>query len=706
MKSNTFNYSLLAVGVAAVMGISSGANAAETKLGVQAGTAIRNVATAQYKVGTDSNFQPIVTSNEVIVNVNETPNFSLVSTIADNDNNVDTAINQEAIPGGTTLFTHNLKNEGNVKDTYTVVTAASDSSIVTASPNYLFNTTTINYKINVSGLTTAQLTELQTSNPNTGYTVNNGVATGTLNSTNKTITLLPTLTAELSYNAPTPVAQDGGDFGVGIITAQSSIITGKPTLTNENQTIVKRPVFKIEKSATCNGVTGSTCTNLNLNATDKKVNYSIKVTNVSNSYSKDADNFVIRDVLPTGMTIDPDTPITVTIGGQKVGSVDSTGLSGTRQVLDITVPSLVKGAVLTVNFTVLVNKPAILAANNSNTVINNATVYDNIGDITPSITDKNSITSDTSDSTDDATNNITKVPRSEANGADKDGQDTKSTLTLTDRSVIISPGTAKEVAVTGSVTYSHTITNTGNASEGGTNRPINITITDPNGVNPLNVINGSTDVNRPSYVLPNNGGTGFLEIVDAATGQYKLPNTVILPKDATVNITYTVNSVGNNTNLNNSDTNTLTVTSTGADASSNNAQNTTTIRGLTLLKQVALQAKCTGTLTPYQGTADTGKITTATFTSEPGDCIHYQITATNTFTTVSNLAINNIEVSDKTSLWSAQATYEGDTKAVSSTGSTAGLVNNNTADEAVRTTFATLAPSASANLKFVVKVKP
>ena len=73
MKSNPFNYSLLAVGVAAVMGVSTGANAATPINAVTAGAApITNVATASYSVAGVS--QPSVTSNTVTVNVSETAN--------------------------------------------------------------------------------------------------------------------------------------------------------------------------------------------------------------------------------------------------------------------------------------------------------------------------------------------------------------------------------------------------------------------------------------------------------------------------------------------------------------------------------------------------------------------------------------------------------------------------------------------------------
>lgn len=108
MKSNTFNYSLLAVGVAAVMGLSTGANAAVPTGGTNAGSFIvLNKAEATYTV--NSTPQRAV-SNEVTITVNETSSFSLVN------DNVDIPINPQANSAAT--FTHTLKNEGNVDDSY------------------------------------------------------------------------------------------------------------------------------------------------------------------------------------------------------------------------------------------------------------------------------------------------------------------------------------------------------------------------------------------------------------------------------------------------------------------------------------------------------------------------------------------------------------------------------------------------------------
>ena len=66
MKSNNFNYSLLAVGVAAVMGISTGATAAVSGTSTKSPTIV-NVAEATYSVNNVE--QPKVKSNAVTVNI-------------------------------------------------------------------------------------------------------------------------------------------------------------------------------------------------------------------------------------------------------------------------------------------------------------------------------------------------------------------------------------------------------------------------------------------------------------------------------------------------------------------------------------------------------------------------------------------------------------------------------------------------------------
>ena len=235
MKSNTFNYSLLAVGVAAVMGVSTGANAATPATAATAGAApINNVATASYSVAGVS--QPSVTSNTVTVNVSETANFALVSTVDDGSIGNDTATDRPATPGGTTTFTHALTNTGNVTDTYTINTTGNDSPLVTATPNYALGTALVTFTIvqaNGTPLTNAQVTALGTQ-----------AQTGSLTNV-QTIRLQPGTRANLSYEATTPDNRNGNDKGVGTLTATSTFFTANQpanaTLVNENQTIVRLP---------------------------------------------------------------------------------------------------------------------------------------------------------------------------------------------------------------------------------------------------------------------------------------------------------------------------------------------------------------------------------------------------------------------------------------------------------------------------------
>ena len=78
MRSNTFNHSLLAVGIAAVLGMSTTANAAETTTPTTTtGIDITNQASASYKVSEQD--QPVVKSNIVKISVSEQISFSLTA---------------------------------------------------------------------------------------------------------------------------------------------------------------------------------------------------------------------------------------------------------------------------------------------------------------------------------------------------------------------------------------------------------------------------------------------------------------------------------------------------------------------------------------------------------------------------------------------------------------------------------------------------
>ncbi|MDN3398671.1 hypothetical protein QL919_08025 [Psychrobacter sp. APC 3426] len=700
MKPNLFNHTLLAVGVAALMGVSTGAMATTESGAVSTGAAgIKNIATAKYKVGNDTEFQPEVESNEVIVNISETANFSLVATSDDvvDEKNEDIA----ATPNTTTEFNHILANNGNVTDTYTIETTGNNSNIATKDPDYALGVADIDYAIDVSGLTQAEKDDLVAQNAASGLSISGNTATGTIPN-DSTITLLPGLEAELSYQAATG-DQTGGNIGVGTLKATSTFITAaepaKAELINENQTIVTVPVFKIEKSAICQSKTN--CNSLDLNSADTDIDYSIKVTNVKTDYSVEADNFVIRDVLPKGMKLNGD--VTLPSGATVVTTgTDADG----RQIIDVTVPSLAVAADLTVSFKVEIEVDVLRAAGSAT---NHATVYDSYDDTTPNPDDPNSY--DITDSTDD-TLDSPNVPE-DGDGPGTPGEDTTPTITFTDRDISITDADNQEVAVKGEVTYTHTITNEGNENEGGTDRPITITLTDPDTSNALSIDKTN---NVPYYST--DGGTTKAPLTDNGDGTYTIPDSVTLvPNEAadgetpttgsTVEIGYTVISDGTNDDIDVTDeTNTVTVTPGGDLAPTvPDVTNTTEIQGLKLVKLAAVvSADGNQGLTCPTGTGlDSLSFSdgTTAINAEPFDCIVYKVTATNTFTTKD---LTDVTISDAKSQWEAQSTYQDDLKGLIGT-SDAGVTDSG-AGAIITTKFDTLPISSDGTMTFSIKVNP
>lgn len=702
MKPNLFNHTLLAVGVAAALGLSTGAMAATISDPTKSGSvskgaaAIDNMASAVYKVGTgaDAVEQPKVDSNKVTVNISETASFSLVAidgSSATDEKNEDIA----ATPNTTTEFNHILANNGNVSDTYTIETTGNNSDIITKEPSYALDSADIDYTIQPIGggtLSTEQSDALTALNQAVSGTISSGGS----------IQLPPGLEAALSYQVATG-DKTGGDIGVGTLTATSTFITAaepaKAELINENQTIVTVPVFKIEKSATCQSKTN--CNSLDLNSADTDIDYSIKVTNVKTDYSVEADNFVIRDVLPKGMKLNGD--VTLPSGATVVTTgTDADG----RQIIDVTVPSLAVAADLTVSFKVEIEVDVLRAAGSAT---NHATVYDSYDDTTPNPDDPNSY--DITDSTDD-TLDSPNVPE-DGDGPGTPGEDTTPTITFTDRDISITDADDQEVAVEGEVTYTHTITNNGNENEGGTDRPITITITDPDTSNPLSIDKTN---NVPYYST--DGGVTKLPLIDNGNGTYTIPDSVTLvPNEAadgetpttgsTVEIGYTVISDGTNDDIDVTDeTNTVTVTPGGDLAPTvPDVTNTTEIQGLKLVKLAAVVPGTDNSLTCPTGVGLNSLTftdgTTTAIDATPFDCIVYKITATNTFKTK---ALTAVTLSDLTKQWKAQATYQTD--AAGSTGSSNTGMTGAGDNETISTTFATLPKEGTGTMTFSIKVNP
>ena len=691
MKSNTFNYSLLAVGVAAVMGVSTGANAATPATAATAGAApINNVATASYSVAGVS--QPSVTSNTVTVNVSETANFALVSTVADGTIGDDTAINQTATPGGTTIFTHTLTNTGNVTDTYTINTTGNDSPLVTATPNYALGTALVTFTIvqaNGTPLTNAQVTALGTQ-----------AQTGTLTN-GQTIRLQPGTRANLSYEATTPAARNGNDKGVGTLTATSTFFTANQpanaTLVNENQTIVRLPTYRITKTAT---------STVDLTLANPQIAYGITVLNATTDYSAAATDFVIRDVLPAGMTL-PNGTASVTASN---GATVTTSVVNGRTVIDVAVANLAVGASQTISFTVNVSPASYTAANSSAT--NNVEVYDKfVGPVgtlpaTPALGTNYDILDSTNNTID-----VTRVPAAadQANGA---GVDSAGVTNFTRRAVVLSAPTTREIApasgTASQATHSTLITNSGQDAEGTDANPLTFTIAD-GGLNPaVRPVIGPVSV---TYTPPGGGAAVITTIQPTvANGNTYTLNTTTLPggiaPGGVLAINYKVSSgnvttpatVADAATVGSTETTIVTLTPAGTNPpAATSVTDTTNVRGLALVKTQALDATCSGTVAA-------GAFVQTAIDATPDQCVIYRIQATNTSSAALGFSLTDLTISDLLSNFSTGADLVAGSPATSATtNSIAGLAS--TSATAVLGTNYTLVPQGVGTLTFRIKIK-
>lgn len=702
MKSNPFNYTLLAVGVVAAMGISSGANAAtpNTTGGVSAGAAaINNVATANYSVAGIA--QPNVTSNPVTVNVSETANFALVSAVDDGSIGDDTAINQTATPGGTTIFTHTLTNTGNVTDTYTVNTTGNDSPLVTISgtPDYALGTAPVTFTIvqaDGTALTPAQVTALN-GQAQTGTIANGG-----------TIKLQPGTRANLSYEATTPAARNGNDKGVGTLTATSTFFTtnqpANATLVNENQTIVRLPTFRIAKSAT---------STVDLTAATPQITYSIVVTNATTSYSADATDIVIRDVLPAGLSLPNGAASDVTVtGGAGTATISTVG---TRQAINVAVVNLAVGASRTIAFTVNVDKTQYTAANSS--VTNNAEVYDKfVGPVSPLPANPVLGTDyDILDSTDSKID-VTRIPgdAGEGNGA---GIDSPGVTSFTRRAVIVSNPTTREVppasGTASQATHSTLITNSGQDGEGTNANPLTFTIADGGNNGAVRPVTGPVSA---TYTPPGNGAPVTITLQPTVTdgNTYTLNSTTLptaqfpngIAPGGTLEINYNVSS-GNVTTpattddaaaVGSTETTIVTLTPAGTNPpAATTVTDTTDVRGLALVKAQSLDTTCSGTVAA-------GTFVQTALNAAPDQCVIYRIQATNTSSAALGFNLTALTISDLLSNFSAGADLVAGSPATSATtNSTAGTAS--TSSNAILGSNYTIVPQGVGTLTFKIKIK-
>lgn len=689
MKSNIFNYSLLAIGVAAVMGITTAANAVETPT-TTTGVDITNQATASYSV--DGQTQPEAKSNVVKVSVSQQVSFSL--TANNNDTAQGGALNDDknekiaVTPNGFVLFQHTLKNTGNTTDTYDITIGATD-------PKYIQNESTVTFIVYAADGTTIvrQDTVTYTAGATVPSTLEKGQSVKftikAKTSGNKGNETLPLQLSVTSRNL-----------------TQSAAAT--KTLTNLDTSFTRLPTFGIVKTIT-NG--------LDLNDLTDTATYQVVVTNDGTLFSADAKNITIADVLPDGLVMAKEltaSNITVSTGATK-GTV-ATGNLGTKG-FSITGVDLPVGQSITILFDVKQDQTVAITPAVAMGMINHVTVTDDLDEDAATTGDIviDSTKSGTSENvstfypTDDVENLNGETPANK-------GDDSTVPLLTIQRKLTLTGPTIKEIApvtgltataTAGQVTHSTVITNTGKDVEGSQPGELTFTITDNDGTTPdaVNLVPGTVKVTYN----PNDGtGVQAAQVIGAGTGGVYDINTVLtagVKAGGTVTITYNVSA--NNAPLFNPVTSTDDANATFEDTivtlipgkegapTPLIVTDKTTVRGLVLVKKQAMAADCDATSTGIAGSFVTTDITAAL----PGQCIIYQIQARNTSTAAAGFPITNVTIFDEFSKFSANANY-----VVGSLTAINGVKAETTTN--VTTTVATLAAQGTATMQFKVKIKP
>lgn len=699
MKPNSFNYSVLAVGIVAAMNITT-ANAATPTGGTSGSFNVTNKATASYTVAGNTTSQS-AESNVVTVTVSETGSFSLVPTIADgnvnDDFNTDLPIDAQA--NSTVGFTHTLTNAGNVNDTYTVKIANATGD------NFDYNLTNsvIKYqKVDASGANTDTLTTV----------VNGG-----------TIALAPGEKALITVTAQSDTKRAVDANGILTVTAESAYLKAKtgntaPTTyiaTNTDNAKSTAPIYKIVKSAQTNLLNKT----LDLNNASAWVDYTITVKNEGNV---NGTYVVISDALPAGLVAiksneDNYTPPTTKASNGSAAITPSISTDG--KTVTVTGQNVKVDETITVTF----RAKKATGATTTSSFVNFAVVKDNtrndVNANTPDITDSSG---DAADTTNPDTTYETVV------GNDYKGKDdnTNATVTTTSqtRLLAITPGVNKEIALVTpatnidvSNTYTYTVTNNGTdvteAAGTGTNASavklsIKPTATKTNGVT------DDPNISITRVYVDTNGNDKFdegeTELI-GVNGIYELnaatpfvtgstTNRKGLAPGESVKIGVQVESKGtgsnNTTGKNNiGDFETLTlsvvpngaVSGTAAPTPNPTTTSTTTLQGVDL-KKFQIAATC-GT-NPAVGASNWS---TGNVTATAAQCIYYKLEAKNTFTDTTKV-ISNLVVSDTLA---NTLTYQTGTFTATP------AATNQSSGQLVQGTLATLAANTTGNIIFSAK---
>lgn len=715
MRSNTFNHSLLAVGIAAVLGMSTTANAAETTTPTTTtGIDITNQASASYKVSEQD--QPVVKSNIVKISVSEQISFSLTA------NNDDTGPGQEGTkdddknqkvevaPNGFVTFKHTLTNTGNSDDIYDITIGTTDGIYDQAASKISFI---------VYGGTDGK-TEIRRGD-DLAYTAG-GVLPSVLKKGER---------VEFTIKAKTN-GNKGGDEKSLEITATSRALAAKTnpvapitSLKNTNSSFTRLPTFGIVKTIT-NG--------LDLNNTADTAEYTVVVTNHDTPFATDALGITIEDFLPTGIVMAETLKATnITLGSNVTINGNGTINNPANTGFNVTGVNIPKGQKITIVFTVKQAEGAGITPEMAETLINHVAVTDNLdNDASTADNGTDNILVDSTDIGKELkVGDFYPATHADVNTIDgtapaKNGDDStgplslatiKRALTLTGVTVReIAPKTGlDETATAGQVTHETVITNNGKDVEGSKADELTFTINDFDGETPdlINIVpksvtvaygTGTTGTQVKINPKPNPvNGVYVYDLHDA------LPDGIPAGEKVTIRYNMSANNAPMFTPI--SSTNdvdatkektivTLIPKSEGAPKAIPPVEDITTVRGLALVKKQAMAVDCESGTTGIVGSFVTTDIKDAL----PGQCIIYQIEARNTSSATAGstglgFGITDITILDKFSEFSAYADY---------------VESSLTADKGTPTATTTdvsavnfdLAAQATATMQFKVKIKP
>lgn len=677
MKSNTFNYSLLAIGVAAVMGLSTSANAVDSGQTITT-VEINNIAKASYNVAGVK--QPDVESNPVKITVSEQVSFSLTQ---DNDKTV--------APNGFVVFEHRLTNEGNRKDNYTItVTDRTDDT-----KQFDLTNSTITYRIYTDG---------ETPTPTTG-------TAGTINASNTKIPLESNQFAVITVKAKTNGNKGGDTQNLDLTATGTALATGNDSVTNINKSKTILPTFSIIKTI---------IKPLDLNNNDDTSTYTIVISNPTTAFSDVATDIQITDSLPTGLiiakTLSTSSPDITVSGGATVGTLDPANSGGLgTSGFNLKGASIPVGGKITITLVVKRAKDAAIAVG----ALNHVKVTDDLDD---DATTADNILIDSTDSTVENVGNFYVT-----NDEDKtsgtaptvdDGTDYTQPLTTIKRALTLGVATTKEIApltsntnTNGQVTHTATITNNGQDIEGNTANPLTLTITDGTNaqVNPvpsqfyLVYTPAGGTATQPIPVTPTRVG----DVYTISSTQFP-GNGVGIAPGGKLEVRYNMESIG--ADIGSKEETIVKLTAAGAGFPTvPPITDTTTVKGLTLVKAQALDSDCDGAIDANASFSSSATALSAT----PGQCVIYQITAENTSSASPaglGFSITDLLIADAKSQFSAAADYVDNTGKIkvgtgAETDATDGTPLGTNAVPSIYANVATLTPGQSAVLKFRVKIK-